>query len=199
MSDWRSRRHDNPPWPFTTQSPNMIDELLREINNYLLRELQTSPHRTLDNIQRTYDMPNSKRVQAWKPIIYLYDVTFDTDNNPLIHEFGQFKPQTQTHDKELTFNIQAKKEPLIDILTRSDLIQVVVDLPGVKKQDIHLQVTKTVLTIEINSPHSHYLKKIDLPAAIDSTHASSTFKNGVLAVKLPKENPEHSENQSITS
>jgi HSP20 family protein len=129
-------------------------------------------------------MPTTKRVQAWKPIIYLYDVTFDADNNPLIHEFGKFKPET--HDEELTFNIQFLEEPFIDVLAHSDIIQVVVDLPGVEKQDICIHATGTILTIEITSPHSHYLKKINLPTTIDPSRASSTYKNGVLTVKLPK-------------
>lgn len=195
MSDWISHWHHNSQWPFNTRSHNTIDELLREINNYLLRELQTLSHNAPENMLRTFDRPESNKVQAWGPYIYGY-VTTSSDENPLIHEFGSTKPETP--DGELKFNIQAINEPLLDVLTRSDVIQIVAELPGVTRQDIHLQVTGTVLTITVNSPQRQYFKKIYLPTAIDAVHASSTYTNGVLEVKLPKKNLEQSKNQSIT-
>jgi HSP20 family protein len=93
-------------------------------------------------------------------------------------------------------------KPTIDIIETSENLVIKTDLPGVKKEDINMELTETTLTIdakfeeEITIENANYIKKerkygeavreIKLPEAVIIEKASAKFENGVLSVELPK-------------
>jgi HSP20 family protein len=94
----------------------------------------------------------------------------------------------------------------MDVTEEDDNITVVTDLPGVKKDDIKIDITEDTLTIEAKFEEEKeeekeeeglkYHKKersygeasrtIVLPANIKIEEATAKFDNGVLTVILPK-------------
>ncbi len=77
-----------------------------------------------------------------------------------------------------------ERKPLIDVSDRGDYLSVVAELPGVKEDDILLDV-KNVLKISVNAKNRRYSKEVLLPE-----HAKiidKTYKNNILEVKLKKE------------
>jgi HSP20 family protein len=92
--------------------------------------------------------------------------------------------------------------PAIDIIETSDEILVMADLPGVKKEDLELNLAGTLLTIkgskksEQNSDKRKIFRKetwvgsfartIDLPANIDNEKVDAELKDGVLTVHISK-------------
>jgi HSP20 family protein len=63
---------------------------------------------------------------------------------------------------------------------------VVVELPGVEKEDIKLHGTEDNLTISVDTPRRKYFKEIALLAKVNPKAAKTVYKNGVLEVTMPK-------------
>ncbi len=94
------------------------------------------------------------------------------------------------------------EKPNIDVIETEDKIIVKTDLPGVKKEDIDVDLTEDSINIvakfeeEIGVEGANYIKKerkygearrsLVLPAKIKVDEARATFENGVLTVDLPK-------------
>ena len=93
--------------------------------------------------------------------------------------------------------------PMINIRDTEKSIVVEVELPGVKEEDIDIEISDDALTIkgEKKSEQEHrekdfykrefsygtFTRTISLPAAVQSDKAEATMVNGVLTIELPKE------------
>jgi HSP20 family protein len=94
------------------------------------------------------------------------------------------------------------QKPLADIMESDNAITIITDLPGVKKEDVEINITEDSLDIvakfddEVTDEGTNYIKKersygetrrtIALPDKIDVKKASAKFKDSVLTVELPK-------------
>jgi len=75
------------------------------------------------------------------------------------------------------------REPLIDVFEDNDNIKLYVELPGVEKTDIQLNISRSRAEIKANN----FNEAIDLPPAdIETDKATINYKNGVLEVTIPK-------------
>ncbi|HHF56110.1 MAG TPA: Hsp20/alpha crystallin family protein, partial [Thermoplasmatales archaeon] len=70
-----------------------------------------------------------------------------------------------------------------------DKISVTAEVPGVKKEDIDLEVTENTLRIKVDTKDRKYYKEVELPAEVDPKTAKATYQNGVLDVELKKLKP----------
>ncbi len=104
-------------------------------------------------------------------------------------------------------SLPALKQPRVDILDLGNALQVVADMPGVRKEDIELNLNLKPERVEISAESSteterkeedytyrergyaSYRRVIDLPADVLPDKAEASFKNGVLEVNLPKKEP----------
>ncbi|MGA3359142.1 MAG: Hsp20/alpha crystallin family protein [Halobacteriota archaeon] len=108
--------------------------------------------------------------------------------------------------------LPALKQPRIDILDLGDALQVVADMPGVKKEDIEINLTPERIEISAESSteterkeeeytyrergYASYRRMLDLPAAVLPDKAAATFTDGVLEVKVPKKEPTEAEKKT---
>ena len=90
----------------------------------------------------------------------------------------------------------------LDVVKDGDSLVVTASVPGTLKDDIDVSVDEDVLTIKAENSSSSsderesyllrerrtgsYYRAIKLPETVDYENAESTFKNGVLTIKLPK-------------
>ena len=97
------------------------------------------------------------------------------------------------------------REPAIDLIDEGDHFLLVVELPGVDKEDVELYVTRDSVTIKAEKKggkerkggnyyvrervHSAYYRTITLPEPVIPEETKATFRNGVLEVTLKKERP----------
>src|SRR5271157_2643444 len=93
--------------------------------------------------------------------------------------------------------------PNIELYNRTNEIVFRADLPGVKKEDIELSITKDSLTLkgeikkdEEVKAEAYYVSEISygsfarsvaLPVEVDSEKAKAAFSNGILEVVIPKQ------------
>jgi len=75
------------------------------------------------------------------------------------------------------------REPLTDVLQDKDNVRIYIELPGVDKNDIQLNVTDGHAEIEAKN----FFKAIELPdCEVIADKAVANYKNGVLEVTIPK-------------
>lgn len=98
--------------------------------------------------------------------------------------------------------IMSPRMPALDIYEEKDDVVVKVELPGLSKDHIEVQVTDNILTIkgdkkkeeeikEGNYYHSErsygaFSRSVELPTEVKTEQVKASFKNGVLEVRLPK-------------
>jgi len=91
--------------------------------------------------------------------------------------------------------------PPVDIYENGTELVIIVDLPGFQKKDIHVNISKDILTlrakrdIDIESHTIHFSqrpsrieKKIPLPYSIpedDNANSKADYANGVLKIRVP--------------
>jgi len=74
------------------------------------------------------------------------------------------------------------KEIFYDIFDEGNKLKIIVELPGVNKNDIQLQANTG--EIEITTPFHH--KKIPLPVIVNNNIAKARYTNGILEIELEK-------------
>ena len=140
----------------------------------------------MDEMMRQAFQPPSKRKSRTKtPHIYGFSMTIGPKGKPIIREFGNLPPNRRLSGRQIR-EIKEETEPLIDVLEEKNEVTILAYLPGVKKEDINVQVTETQTTINVNTMEQSYHKKLQLPAIVDPKTAKITYKNGVLQIKLQK-------------
>jgi HSP20 family protein len=72
------------------------------------------------------------------------------------------------------------------VIEEEDKVRVVVELPGVEKEDIHLHVTAKTLDIEVNNEDHEFSKHLDLPCEVKADNAKANYKNCVLQILLDR-------------
>jgi HSP20 family protein len=93
-------------------------------------------------------------------------------------------------------------EPKLDVTETKDAITVKAELPGVEQKDISISIQEGVLTFKgekqaekeekdkrhhrIERSYGAFYRSVALPAAVDSSKAAATFKDGVVTITLPK-------------
>lgn len=82
--------------------------------------------------------------------------------------------------------VTEKRDPLVDIFDEDKAIKVMADLPGIEKGDIDLELTNDLLTIKVDTPTRKYYNQVKLPTLVEKKILESTYKNGILEVKLKK-------------
>lgn len=77
-------------------------------------------------------------------------------------------------------------KPLLDVFNEEDCIIVVAELKGFKRENIKLNVEKQSLTLSAISQKRKYHKRLNLPETVIPESMQTTYKNGVLEIRLKK-------------
>ena len=96
-----------------------------------------------------------------------------------------------------SMDVKEKREPLADVIDGDGEVRVIVELPGVEKEDIKLSGTDDKLTISVDAPDRKYFKEVELPAKVETEKATSKYKNGVLDITVPKKKAKKTKNKTI--
>ena len=86
-------------------------------------------------------------------------------------------------DKPLISN---EREPLVDITTTDKEVRVVLEMPGVNKENIKINVYDNSVEVKSDDLNRKYHEVIKLPSEADIETAKSTYKNGILEIIFSK-------------
>ncbi len=145
-----------------------FDERFRRMQQYMNRIIRDAMEGKLSGIEG-------------KPYIYGWSIRIGPDGKPEVREFGNV-PTRPGITEEV-------REPLVDVIESDDKISVTAEVPGVKKEDIDLEVTENTLRIKVDTKDRKYYKEVELPAEVDPKSAKATYQNGVLDVEIKKLKP----------
>lgn len=157
-----------------------IDEMLREIEEMMQRELEAFTSRVPKDYVRERTLPDGRKTQEWGPFVYGYSMTVGPDGKPVIRQFGNVHPSRRGPQ------VKEQRKPLIDVLATNGEVKVVAELPGVDKKNIKLHVIDDMLTISVDTPSRKYYKEVKLPTEVKTQDAKTSYKNGVLELTLKK-------------
>jgi HSP20 family protein len=89
--------------------------------------------------------------------------------------------------------------PLIDVHETEDEYLVKIDLPGVKSEDVNVEVNDSVLSISgsraadeagtaqlVERPYGSFARTLTLPQGVDSDSIEAGYHDGVLELRIPK-------------
>ena len=136
---------------------------------------------------REYQTPQGDKVREVGPIVYGYSMTIGPDGKPHVREFGNIKSFGEKGEgKEINPQISAEREPLADVNSTENEVKVVLEMPGIKKEDIKINAYDGAVEVIADNPQRKYHKTIELPKDADIETARSKYNNGILEVTFDK-------------
>ena len=170
-----------------------FDEMERDMDSIFgrIEDIQTNAPQEL---VREYQTSDGAKVREVGPLVYGYSMTIGPDGKPKVREFGNVKSPNQLGvtatmgkaTKSSPQQISAEREPLVDLNTTDKEVKVVLEIPGVKKEDIKIKTFDEAVEVTANNPQRKYHKIIDLPKEANPQTAKSTYQNGILEISFTK-------------
>ena len=188
--EWTRRRRSSPfdKDPFFGD----IDRVFREMEKMMDEEFKNFTEKVPKDYVKERKLPDGSTVKEFGPFVYGYSMKIGPDGKPEINQFGNIKKGQKGLPQ-----VKEEREPLVDVVESDGEIRVVAELPGVEKTDIKLHGTEDSIDISVDTPQNKYYKEVQLPAKVRVREAKSTYKNGVLEIVVPKEEPEKPKGERI--
>ena len=114
--------------------------------------------------------------------------------------FGEMRNLSRVFFDEPT--VRESWLPAVDVFETEDNLTIRAELPGVKTEDIKVEVDNGVLTIEgerkreeklekdnayrLERVYGRFTRRFSLPKSVDGSNVAATYKDGILELKLPK-------------
>ena len=117
--------------------------------------------------------------RRYGPFVYGFSYTAEPGKEPIFQEFGNIKPSHRGIEPS------EGREPLVDVMSEKDKFKVFVELPGVEKEKVKLDVADDSVEIKTDDEKKFY-KMIYLDSTIDPDSAKASYKNGILTLELDK-------------
>jgi HSP20 family protein len=121
-------------------------------------------------------------------------------------------PSLFGRDRWLPIRPSSIRMPSLDVYEEKDSVVVKAELPGMKKEDVEVNLAGEILTIkgekkedkEVKEDNYYrrersygsFLRSVGLPCEVKSDEIKASFKDGVLEIRLPK--TEESKKKSIS-
>ena len=118
-------------------------------------------------------------VRRYGPFVYGFSYTAEPGKEPVFQEFGNIKPSYRGIEPSLG------REPLVDIMDEKDKYKIFVELPGVDKEKVKLDVAEDSVEVKTEDDKKFY-KMINFDSAVNPDTSKASYKNGVLTLELEK-------------
>ena len=117
-------------------------------------------------------------------------MTIGPDGKPKVREFGNVRSlggPGGVSAPGATRGLRAEREPLADVVTSDKEVKVVVEMPGIDKKDIKVNVYyNSVEIFTTDTSQRKYRRVVELPEETDLETARSTYRNGILEITFSK-------------
>lgn len=128
-----------------------------------------------------------------KPFVHGFSIRIGPDGKPRIQEFGN-RPSRSPSGEPM---ISEEREPLTDLIEGEEEVSVTVEIPGVEKEDIDLEVMEDTLEITVDAPQRKYHKLLELPCDVKPKTTKATYKNGILDVEIKRKEKKKKEKKGL--
>jgi HSP20 family protein len=165
-----------------------FDEMRREMERMFEEQFKDIQTRAPKDLIREYETPEGGKVREMGPFVYGYSMTIGPDGKPRVREFGNVRSPLAGFGLG-AFNrplISNEREPLADMTTTDKEVKVVLEMPGVNKENIKINAHDSTVEVRSDDPQRKYHEVIDVPPETDIETARSTYKNGILEIIFNK-------------
>jgi HSP20 family protein len=165
-----------------------FDEMRKEMEKMFEEQFKDIQTKAPKDLIREYETPGGGKVREMGPFVYGYSMTIGPDGKPRVREFGNVRSPLAGFGLGATTRplISSEREPLADITAKDKEIKVILEMPGVNKENIKINAYDTTLEVRSDDPQRKYHEVIDLPPEADVETARSTYKNGILEIVFDK-------------
>ena len=112
--------------------------------------------------------------------VFGFSIKTAMGGRPVVEHFGNIK-KTPRGAK-----VEEEREPITDIFDEKKEIRIYAEMPGVNEKDIEIDLKGDILNISAKSGERKYRKEVLLPAEGKNKTFTSSFKNGILGIKIKK-------------
>lgn len=95
-------------------------------------------------------------------------------------------PQKYRIPKHLGKGKWKEPKPLIDLFQDQNYVTITAQIAGINQDTLKITIKDQKLTLTAKAKDHRYYKSINLPKVVIPTIAHTTYKNGVLEIKLKK-------------
>lgn len=169
FEDDNNRKKKN---PFDFMDDETFERIFDEVQNMF--ESQDFKD-MLEDMFRNGMEPEKRFVQG-------FSINMGPDGKPQFRKMGNKKQR----NPEGVPVISEEQEPLTDVIEGVDDVAITVEIPGVNKEDIDLNVTKNHVELSVDSSQRKYQKLLDLPCEVKPRTTKATYNNGVLDVVIQR-------------
>lgn len=167
-----------------------FDQMRRQMEAGFEEQFGDIQTKTPKELVREYETPEGRKVKEFGPFVYGHSMTIGPDGKPKVREFGNIKllpPRSRIGADSFTKPlISSEREPLTDIITTDKEVKVVVELPGVNKENIKVNAYDNTVEVTTADSERKYHEVIEIPPETDIETAKSTYKNGILEIIFNK-------------
>jgi HSP20 family molecular chaperone IbpA len=130
---------------------------------------------------------NSKRFSIFRVISKVREKS-------AFQKFREKGLETRRQTRQLRYRVQTvsgekglrEPKPLIDVLEGNDDIMVVAEFAGFSREDLRIQLRDQRLTLSAEASDRKFHKSLNLPKKVIPSAICTTYKNGVLEIRLKK-------------
>ena len=113
-------------------------------------------------------------------------MTVGPDGKPRVREFGNVKRSRFGFGGMSRPEVTGEIEPLVDVTTDNNQVKVVVEIPGISKDKIKINVYESTVEVRSEDPQRKYHRTIEIPPETDIETAKSAYNNGILEITFSK-------------
>ena len=134
---------------------NEMGEKMEKMFEEQFKDIQTKAPKDLI---REYETPGGGKVKEMGPFVYGYSMTIGQDGKPRVREFGNVRSPLAGFGLGAATRplISSEREPLADITTTGNEVKVILEMPGVGKENIKINAYESTLDVRSDDPQRKY-------------------------------------------
>ncbi|MEI6309116.1 MAG: Hsp20/alpha crystallin family protein [bacterium] len=137
-----------------------------------LKDLQGELHK-----EGEFDLSHLK--QGMKGV-YGVSVRTMAGKKPVVETFGNIKSTPRGPE------VEEEREPMVDLFDEVDETVITAEMPGVEESEIQVELKGDVLDLTAGGKYRKYRKEMLLEVPVVEESMKTTFRNGILEVRLTK-------------
>ena len=167
---------------FFREIEDMQREMERMFNQF--NDIQSNPPKER---VREYQTPEGKKVREFRNV-----------KSPLSSNSSLSGKTDSMEEGGIKSHISAQREPLADVYSTNKEVKVVLEMPGIKKEDIKINAYDSYIEVAtLENSQRKYSKVIELSKEVDIETAKSTYNNGNLELTFDKKKEQKPKGKEI--
>ena len=153
-----------------------FDDMRKEMERQFEEQFKDIESKAPKDLVKEYETSTGGKVREYGPFVYGYSMTIGPDGRPKVREFGNVKSPFSSKGFFTRPLVSSEREPLADVTTTDKEVKVVVEMPGVSKENIKVNVYDNSLEVTTTGTDRKYHEVIEIPPETDIETVTSTCK-----------------------